>query len=69
MMRTRTLYISCKAPLELFTLPWDELTPAQQALFDESKIPCQESGSLWAWCDRCPFGEVEADEVEEYESQ
>ena len=63
--RTLALYITCKAPPELFTKPFGELTMEQQALFGDGKIPC-ESGKLWAWCEDCPFGEVESDDVENW---
>jgi len=44
-----TFTIQCKAPEELFTKDFDDLTPEEQALFDEDKIPCRESGKLWVW--------------------
>ena len=64
--RTLVITITCSASLELFTKDFDELSPEQQGLFNESKIPCQESGALGYWCIKgCPFADIEGS-VEPY---
>jgi hypothetical protein len=64
MMRTLIWTITCTAPLELWAEPFDfdELTPEQQKLFHQDKIPCREYGTLSHLCDDCQFGNIEADE-------
>jgi len=61
-MRTLTLYVTCSASLELFTKDFDELSEEEQELFNQGKIPCQESGALGRWCDGCQFGGVDDEE-------
>lgn len=62
-MRTLILTITCTAPWpELWSKDFDELTEAQQELFQQDKIPCREYGTLSHLCDGCQFGNVEADE-------
>lgn len=61
-MRKTALIITCTAPLELFTMNFDLMPNEWQEWFDQGLIPCQESGALSCWCERCQFGNVEEDE-------
>jgi hypothetical protein len=64
MTRTLVLTITCAAPPGFWAEPFnfDDLSPEHQELFRRGKIPCQEGSLLDSYCDRCPFGDVEADE-------
>lgn len=50
-----TLTVCCKLAEGAFTLPFDELAPELQELFERYKTNCGEGGDLGSWCDGCPF--------------
>ena len=56
-MREKTLILTvrCRLGEEAFTLPFDDLSPELQMLFEKHKTNCGEGGGLGSWCDGCYF--------------
>lgn len=55
-MRTGTvnLIITCALNKKYFA-PWDELTPEQQAMFNDKSTQCDGLGDFGWWCIGCDF--------------
>lgn len=59
--QTAEVTIACHADKRMFLQEFTDMPKPMQKIFggkDGISLPCEGSGTIGVWCDRCVFGEI-----------